>query len=90
MARPASKPGRKPKIGAAEEALLRRWPQEQPGLTLAELQARLEQQAEVKIHNSCLCRWLKGMGERLKKSRSTPPKATRPRSRFAAGSFWRP
>jgi transposase len=80
MARPVFKPGRKPRIGAAEQALLRQWLKEQPDLTLAELQVRLEQQAQVKIHNSCLCRWLKRMGERLKKSRSTRPNATRPRT----------
>jgi transposase len=80
MARPAYQPGRKPRIGAAEQTLLRQWLKEQPDLTLAELQVRLNQQAQVQIHVSCLCRWLKRMGERLKKSRSTPPNATRPRT----------
>ena len=37
MARPAYKPGRKPKIGAPEQALPRQWLEEQPDLTLAEL-----------------------------------------------------
>ena len=68
MARPAYRPGRKPRIGAAEQALLRQWLEEQPDLTLAELQVRLCQQAQVQIHASCLCRWLKRMGQRLKKS----------------------
>jgi transposase len=80
MARPAYQPGPKPKIGAAEQALLRRWLEEQPDLTLAELQARLSQQAQVQIHASCLCRWLKRMGQRLKKSRSTRRNVTRPRT----------
>jgi transposase len=80
MARPAYQPGRKAKIGTAEQALLRQWINEQPDLTLVELQARLNQQVQVQIHISCLCRWLKRMGERLKKSRSTRPNATRPRT----------
>jgi transposase len=80
MARPAYQPGRKPRIGAAEQILLRQWLKEQPDLTLAELQVRLNQQAQVQIHVSCLSRWLKRMGERLKKSRSTSPNATRPRT----------
>ena len=67
MAGPTYKPGRKPKIRAAEQALLRQWLAAQPDLTLAELQIKLDEQAGVKIHNSCLCRWLKRMGLRLKK-----------------------
>jgi transposase len=76
----AYRPGRKPRIGAAEQALLQRWLEEQPGLTLAQLQVRISQQAQVQIHTSCLCRWLKRMGLRLKKSRSTRPNAARPRT----------
>jgi len=79
MARPAYQPGRKPKIGAVEQALLRRWLEEQPDLKLAELQVRISQQAQVQIHSSCLCRWLKRMGLRLKNSRSAQLSATRPR-----------
>jgi transposase len=80
MAQPSYQPGRKPKIGSVEQALLRQWLQEQPDLTLVELQLRLNQQAQVQIHISCLCRWLKRMGERLKKSRSTRRNATLPRT----------
>jgi transposase len=80
MAPIAFHPGRKPKIGPAEQALLRRWLEEQPDLTLFELQVRISQQAQVQIHTSCLCRWLKRIGLRLKKSRSTRRNATRPRT----------
>jgi transposase len=80
MAPTTYQPGRKPKIGATEQALLRRWLEEQPDLTLAELQIRISQQAQVQIHSSNLCRWLKRMGLRLQKSRSTRPSATRLRT----------
>ena len=67
MARPAYQPRRKSKIGAAEQALLGQWLEEPPDLTLAELQVRLSQQAQVQIHASSPCRWLKRMGQQLKK-----------------------
>jgi transposase len=80
MASPTYQPGRKPKIGAAERALLRLWLDEQPDLRLAELQARISQQAQVQIHSSSLCRWLKRMGLRFNKSLCARLNATRPRT----------
>lgn len=86
MERRVHRPGRKPKVGDGERALLRKWLEEQPDLTLAELQVRLHQQAGVKVHPACICRWLRRMGQRLKKSRSTPKSETPKRTSNGAAN----
>ena len=61
------------KITAEIEQELKDWITKQADLTLAELQLRLFEQRQLEISLSRLWTVLKGLGLRLKKSRSTPP-----------------
>jgi transposase len=64
-------PGRKPKFTAAIRQQLCRWLQQQPDLTLAELQQKLQQQERLGVSQPSLWQVLRLLGLRLKKSRST-------------------
>jgi len=79
-------PGRKPAVGEQQRKLLLSWIGSEPDLTLAQLQLRLDQQAGVGVSQVAIWRWLKRLGLRLKKSRSTPRSATRKRTWSGAGS----
>jgi transposase len=71
------RPGRKRLVGAAIEPRVLNWVREQTDLTLAELQAKLQQEAQISLCLSGVWRLVRRLGLRLKKSRSTPPSATR-------------
>ncbi len=73
MERTRHHPGRKPVLTEPIRERLRSWLQQQPDLTLAELQEQLLRQARLRVSRPSL--WVvlrKKMGLRLKKSRSTP------------------
>jgi transposase len=72
------------KITAEIQQDLKDWIARQADLTLAELQLRLFEQRRLEISMSRLWTVLKGLGLRLKKSRSTPPSKTPKRG--AAGA----
>jgi transposase len=95
MERVVHHPGRKPKLIEPIRERLRGWLRQQPDLTLAELQEKLLEQAQLRVSQPSL--WVvlrKKMGLRLKKSRSTPKNKTargssssaRPGSRKSARS----
>ena len=77
MERPPHYPGRKPKFSEPIRNRLRGWLRQEPDLTLAELQERLQQQLRLGVSRPSL--WVvlrKKMGLRLKKSRSMPRNRT--------------
>lgn len=81
MERVPHQPGRKPQLDRGMQERLRGWLQEQPDLTLAELQQRLRREARLQVSRPSI--WVvlrKKMGLRLKKSRSMPKNKTTPRS----------
>ena len=84
--RPVHRPGRKPKVDQAQRNQLLVWVAAEPDLTLAQLQVRLDRQAGVKTSQVCIWRWLKRLGLRLKKSRSTRLSGTRKRTLNGAWS----
>ena len=71
------RPGRKRRVGAAIEPQMLNWFRERTDLTLAELQAKLQHEAQISLCLSAAWRLVRRLGLRLKKSRSTPPNATR-------------
>jgi transposase len=77
MERIPHRPGRKPKFSEAIRERLRGWLQQQPDLTLGELQEKLHQQKQLRVSVPALWVVLRKMGLRLKKSRSTPVSGTR-------------
>jgi len=75
MGRVPHHPGRKPKFTESIRQQLRSWLRQQPDLTLAELQQKLQQEG-LGVSRPSLWAVLRKMGLRLKKSRSTPASAT--------------
>lgn len=74
-------PGRKPELDSGMQERLRGWLQEQPDLTLAELQDKLRREARLQVSRPSI--WVvlrQKMGLRLKKSRSMPKSKTTPKS----------
>jgi len=71
--------GPKPKLAAHEEALFVRVSSE-PDATLAELQAWLLTEYNMKVSVSCLWKSLRRLGLTLKKSHCAPPNKTAPMS----------
>jgi|GraSoiStandDraft_53_1057289.scaffolds.fasta_scaffold83629_4 transposase len=69
--------GRHPLLDDACREQLGRWLQQQPDLTLQELQARLRADAGVAVSVPTLSRVLCQLGWRLKKRPSMPPNGTR-------------
>jgi transposase len=68
--------GRKRRVGEAIEPQVLQWFGERTDLTLAELQAKLQQEAQISLCLSAVWRLVRRLGLRLEKSRSTPPNAT--------------
>lgn len=83
---PGGKRGPVRKLSPERERELLEWIKQRPDLTLVELQTRLRQQRQVKISVSRLWTVIKEMGLRLKKSHSTPPSRTRPKSASVGAS----
>ena len=71
------RPGPRSQLTPKLHVALGKWLEEQPDRTLAELRQLLISQHQVEVSPSLLCRLLKKLGLRLKKSRSTPSSATR-------------
>ena len=86
MERAVHRPGRKPAVDEGQRKLLLSWIATEPDLTLAQLQHRLDHQAGVAVSQVAIWRWLKQLGLRLKKSRSTPRSETRKRTSSGAGN----
>jgi transposase len=86
MERAVHRPGRKPAVDEEQRKLLLSWIANEPDLTLAQLQLRLDQQAGVAVSQVAIWRWLKRLGLRLKKSHSTPRSETRKRTSSDAGN----
>jgi transposase len=70
------RPGCKRRVGEAIEPQVLQWFRERTDLTLAELQAKLQQEAQISLCLSAVWRLVRRLGLRLKKRRSTPPSAT--------------
>jgi transposase len=70
------RPGRKLRAGEEAQQQVRAWFRSQPDLTLAEVQARLLNEAGVPLSIPQVGYLILRLGLRLKKSRSTPPSAT--------------
>ena len=83
---PAGKRGPASKLTPELRDQLQGWIQQQPDLTLAELQLRLWEQCEVEVSLSRLWTVLGEMGLRLKKSHSMPPNKIPPRPVSSAAS----
>ena len=81
------RPGRKRLVGEAVEPQVLKWVRERTDLTLAELHAKLQQEAQISLCLSAVWRLVRRLGLRLKKSRSTPPSATRKPTNSGARSF---
>ena len=79
MERVEQRHGRRSRITAAVQMSLRGLLRQQPDATLVELRQRLWERERIQVSFQHLWRVLQGMGLRLKKSRSTPKKKTRPR-----------
>jgi transposase len=72
------RPGRKAMVGDEQRKLLQAWLAAEPGLTLAELQLRLEREAGVKVSLVCIWQWMRRLGLRLKRSHTTRRNVPRP------------
>ena len=77
MERVPHQPGRKPKFTEPIRERLRYWLQQQPDLTLGELQEQLRRQERLPVSVPALWVVLRKIGLRLKKSHSTRKSATR-------------
>jgi transposase len=84
MERIPHRPGRKPLLTPPIREQLRVWLKNQPDLTLAELQEKLRQGAQLRVSLPSLWVVLRKMGLRLKKSRSMRRSKTRRGSSRAA------
>jgi len=89
MERVPHHPGRKPKFTPPVREQLRRWLEQQPDLTLAELQEQLRQHARLSVSLPSLWMVLGKIGMRLKKSHSTRSSATRRRTGNGAKRSWK-
>src|SRR5271157_2866448 len=83
MERVEQRHGPRSRIGPEVQARLRGLLRQQPDLTLAELQERLEESAGVAVSVQHLWRVLQKMGLRLKKSRFTRKSKTRSKFKSA-------
>jgi len=75
--RTVHRPGRKLAAGESAQRQVIEWVSACSDLTLVQLQARLEQEAGVKLSRGRVWYLLRRLGLRLKKSRSRPRNATR-------------
>jgi transposase len=69
-------PGRKPRVNVETELQVMQWVAAKSDLTLAEIESKLLE-AGVQLSRGRVWYLLRKLGLRLKKSRSTPPSATR-------------
>lgn len=90
MERVPHHPGRKPKFTEPVRQQLRSWLEQQPDLTLAELQEQLQQHRQLSVSLPSLWIVLRKIGMRLKKSHSTPKSATRRRTGNGGKRSWKP
>jgi transposase len=86
MERVEQRHGPRSRMGPEVQAQLRGLLRRQPDLTLAELQGRLQQSAELAVSVQHLWRVLQKMGLRLKKRHSTRKSKTPRKSKPAASS----
>src|ERR1700736_5988479 len=70
-------PGRKPRAGVEAQQQVTVWVSAKPDLTLAEVQTKFGDEAEVKLSLPQVRHLLRKLGLRLKKSRSTPASGIR-------------
>ena len=82
-------PGRKPRAGVEAQRKVIAWIGVKPDLTLAEIQSKLNSEAGVSLSLPQVWHLLRKLGLRLKKSRSTPPNATRKKTASGAKSSLR-
>ncbi len=75
------RPGPRSQITAKMHRALGTWLEEQPDRRLGELRQLLVSHYQVQVSPSLLCRLLKKLGLRLKKSRSTPSSGIRKKTR---------
>jgi len=90
MERVPHHPGRKPRFTPSIREQMRLWLQEQPDLTLVELQEKLRHESQLRVSLPSI--WVvlkKKMGLRLKKSRSMPKNKRPSRSGSSARYFSR-
>ncbi len=66
------RPGRKPRAGAEAQQCVVGWVAANPDLTLAEIQSKLESEAQVQLSRGRVWYLVRKLGLRLKKSHSTP------------------
>jgi transposase len=90
MERVPHHPGRKPKFTESVRQQLRRWLEQQPDLTLAELQEQLRQHKGLTVSLPSLWTVLRKIGLRLKKSHSMRKSATRKPTGNGAKRSWKP
>jgi len=76
MERVIGRQGRRSQVTAEIADKIRAWFRSQPDMTLAELQQRLQQEANLKLSIGRLWQLLRQLGLRLKKSHSTPRNGT--------------
>ena len=74
------KPGPKSRLTPEVSARIAAWLESRPDLTIAELRERLTLDIGVKMSWSMVRLWVRQLGLRLKKSRSTPSNATAKRT----------
>jgi transposase len=74
---PQARHGPASRVTAAVQQQLRGQVREQPDLTLSELQQRVRKTAGVELSKSLLWLWLRRLGLRVKKNRSTRKSTTR-------------
>lgn len=86
MERVPHSPGRKPKFSEPIRQQLRRWLEQQPDLTLTELQEQLRREAGLAVSLPSLWTVLRKIGMRLKKSHSAHQSGTRKRTGNGARS----
>ena len=76
MERVIGRQGRRSRVTAEIAGKIHVWFRTQPDMTLAELQQRLQQDADLQLSMGRLWQLLRQLGLRLKKSRSTPKNGT--------------
>ncbi len=87
MERIPYRPGRKSRVSPALAARMVELVASHADITVAELQERIASETGVELSWSAVREWVGRLGLRLKKSRSTPPSATRKRTSSGAGSL---
>jgi len=90
MERVPHHPGRKPKFTEPIREQLRGWLRQQPDCTLAELQARLAAEKQLRVSVPSLWVVLGKIGLRWKKSRSTRGSGIRKSTTSGGRRFWKP